>query len=84
MISKVSICLLLLRIVVEKKFVRPIQGMIVFLVLSNLIITFIWIFQCIPVAGAWDSTVKERGKCLSKGEFERLIISQARKFLIPD
>ena len=84
MISKVSICLLLLRIIVEKKFVRPVQGMIVFLVLSNLVITFIWIFQCTPVAGAWDPTVKERGKCLSKGEFERLIISQARKFLTPD
>lgn len=80
MISKISICLLLLRIIVDKKFVRPIQGMIVFLVLSNLIITLIWIFQCIPVAGVWDQTVKERGRGLSKGEFERLIISQARKF----
>lgn len=82
MISKVSICLLLLRIVVDKRFVRPIQGMIVFLVVSNLIITLIWIFQCTPVAAAWDQTLKENGKCLSKGEYERLIISQARKCFI--
>ena len=52
MFNKLSICFFLLRIPVEKRFIRPIQGTIVVLILSNTVLTLLWIFQCNPIAGA--------------------------------
>ena len=77
MFTKISICLLLLRIVVSEKLVRPLQGMIGFLVLSTVILELLWILQCSPVEAAWDGLKKETARCFSDGQVERIVITQA-------
>ena len=80
MATKVSICLLLLRISPNKRIVRPIQSLIVFLVLSNVVLSLVWILQCIPVDAAWVATKQKSAKCFTQGQLQRVIISQASKF----
>lgn len=80
MVTKVSICLLLLRISPNKRIIRPIQSLVVFLVLSNVVLSLAWILQCIPVDGAWDATKQKTAKCLTQGQVQRVIISQASRF----
>ena len=75
--TKVSICLFLLRIPTTKVLVRPLQAAVVFLVLSNVILTLLWILQCQPVEAAWNTSIK--GRCFGRGQKERIIISQASK-----
>ena len=73
--TKISICLFLMRIPASKALIRPLQGAVVFLALSNVILTILWIVQCRPVAKAWHDDID--GSCFSKGQQERIIISQA-------
>ena len=80
MVTKVSICLLLLRISPNKRIIRPIQSLIVFLVLSNVVLSLVWILQCIPVDAAWVATKQKSAKCFTQGQLQRVIISQASKF----
>ena len=75
--TKVSICLFLLRIPVTKALIRPLQAAIVFLVLSNLVVTGLWIGQCRPIAAGWDTSIE--GDCFAKGQLLNLILSQAGK-----
>ena len=75
--TKVSICVFLLRIPVQKLFIRPLQAALVFLILSNVVLTVLWIVQCQPVAAAWDSSID--GKCFSKRQKENVIFAQASK-----
>ena len=80
MATKVSICLLLLRISPNKRIIRPIQSLVAFLVLSNVVLSLVWIFQCIPVDGAWDAKSQKTAKCYTQGQIQRVIISQASRF----
>lgn len=74
--TKISICLLLLRITITKAFIRPLYAAIFVLAVSNVVLSLLWIFQCTPhLDKAWNS--KMPGKCFSKGQLERIIISQA-------
>ena len=57
MCTKVSICFFLLRIPVHKRYIIPLQLSITVLILSNLILTLLWIFQCWPVQAYWDERV---------------------------
>lgn len=82
MFNKVSICLFLLRIPVEKQHIRPIQGTIIVLVISNIILTLLWIFQCNPIASSWNK--KTPGKCFTDAQLSRIIISQALISIISD
>lgn len=75
--TKVSICLFLLRIPFSKYLIRPLQAALVFLILSNVVLTILWIVQCQPVAKAWDSSL--HGRCFSKGQKESIIFAQASK-----
>ncbi|KAL8691248.1 MAG: hypothetical protein Q9218_003488 [Villophora microphyllina] len=75
MFTKLSICFFLLRIPVEKIFIRPIQGAIVFLVVTNIVLTLLWIFQCNPIDGAWNGN--SPSKCFTEAQLQRIIISQA-------
>lgn len=76
MFTKVSICLFLLRITITPAFIRPLQAAVVILVVSNLVISILWILQCTPhLDKVWNT--KEPGHCFSKGQLERIIISQA-------
>ena len=76
--TKVSICLFLLRIPVQPHFVRPLQAALVILILSNVVLTILWIAQCRPVAAAWSDSID--GKCFSKRQKECIILAQAIKF----
>ena len=73
--TKVSICLFLRRIPVTKALIKPLEAAIVFLILSNVIVTVLWIIQCRPVDAAWNSDVQ--GSCFSRGQLERIILAQA-------
>lgn len=75
MFTKISICCLLLRITIHKAFIRPIQVLIASLIVSNLVLTVLWIVQCRPLAAAWNTMIQ--GTCFSQGQLQRIIISQA-------
>lgn len=83
MFTKVSICLFLLRITITKGFIRPLQAAVAILVVSNVVLSLLWIFQCTPhLDKAWND--KMPGQCFSKGQLERIIISQALISIISD
>ena len=82
MFTKLSICFFLLRIPVERFFIRPIQGAIGFLLVSNIILTLLWTFQCNPVHGAWNKDAP--AKCFSEAQLQRIIISQAIISILSD
>lgn len=82
MFTKVSICLFLLRIPVETHLIRPLQGMIAGLIVSNMALTIVWIVQCRPLAAAWNSNIQ--GHCFTQGQLQRIIISQALISIISD
>ncbi|KAL8868803.1 MAG: hypothetical protein Q9174_004741 [Haloplaca sp. 1 TL-2023] len=75
MFTKLSICFLLLRIPVEKHLIRPIQGAIVILIVTNIILSLVWILQCSPVEAAWDKDIL--ATCFTDAQLQRIIISQA-------
>ncbi len=82
MFTKISICFFLLRIPVEKRFIRPIQATIAILVVSNIILTLLWILQCNPVSRAWNTQIP--GTCFTNAQLQRIIISQALISIISD
>ncbi|KAL8668836.1 MAG: hypothetical protein Q9168_006550 [Polycauliona sp. 1 TL-2023] len=84
MFTKLSICFLLLRIPVEKYLIRPIQGAIVFLIVSNIVLTLLWILQCNPVEGAWNKELPASPQCFTDAQLQRIIISQAIISIISD
>lgn len=73
--TKVSICLFLMRIPASKALIRPLQIAVVVLVVSNIVLTVLWVVQCRPISAVWDFNI--HGHCFSRGELERIIISQA-------
>ena len=81
MFTKVSICLFLLRIVMGKAFVRSLQALIIVLVLSNIVLTIIWILQCRPVYLAWV-TLEEPLSYFTEVELQRIILAQASEFIV--
>ena len=82
MVTKVSVCLMLLRISPYKHIKRPIQSLVGFLILSNIVLSLVWIFQCDPVDAAWDCDKQKTAKCYTQGQLQRVIISQASKLLV--
>ena len=82
MFTKISICLFLLRIPVEKHLIRPIHGAIFILIVSNVVLTLLWIFQCNPIASAWNKQIP--GSCFTNAQLQRIIISQALISIISD
>lgn len=85
MCTKVSICYFLLRLQklsISKQLIRPIQAAIVVLIVSNIVLTLMWILQCIPAWATWDIGVK--GKCLDKQILMNVILAQAVISVISD
>lgn len=78
-LTKISICLFLIRIPTTKSLIRPLQAAIVILVVSFLVLTLLWIFQCQPVSAAWSKDTIPDAQCFSRGMLLRIIISQAGK-----
>ncbi|KAL8989785.1 MAG: hypothetical protein Q9169_008280 [Polycauliona sp. 2 TL-2023] len=81
-LTKLSICILLLRIPVEKHLIRPIQGAMAFLIITNIVLTLLWIFQCNPIAGSWNKMTP--ATCFTDAQLLRIIISQAIISIISD
>ena len=79
MITKISICLLLIRIHPSDRIRRPIQGLIAFLILSNVVLTLMYILQCNPVDAAWDPVKQKTAKCFTIGQLQRIIMAQASR-----
>lgn len=67
----------MLRIPVEKWLIRPLQIALIALIMSNVVLTLLWIFQCRPIAGAWDKS--KNASCFSKFQKEAIIFAQASK-----
>ena len=82
MFTKISICFFLLRIPVERRLIRPIQGAAAALIISNIVLTLLWIFQCHPIDSAWNKQTP--GSCFTDGQLQRIIISQALISIISD
>ena len=82
MATKVSVCLMLLRISPYNHIIRPIQCLVGFLILSNIVLSLVWILQCNPVDAAWDCDKRKTAKCFTQGQVQRVIMSQASKFLV--
>lgn len=81
--TKISICLLLLRITITRAFIIPLYIAIAILAVSNVVLSLCWILQCTPhLDKAWNT--KMPGHCFSKGQLERIIISQAIISIISD
>ena len=75
MFTKISICFFLLRIPVEKRSIRPIQVIYRCTYISNIILTLLWILQCVSVARAWNTQTP--GTCFTDTQLQRIIISKA-------
>ena len=84
MFTKLSICFFLLRLPVEKKYIRPLQVSIAILIISNIVLTLLWIFQCWPISQAWTKELDEHAHCMTDAQLLRIIISQALISIISD
>ena len=73
-LTKVSICLFLLRIVDSRKVVRGMYVLIGFMVLFSSIFIFLFIGICRPLKAYWDVGVN--GWCFSNPQVESIVIAQ--------
>ena len=78
-ISKISICLFLLRLSKFDKLRRFLQVLIAFLVITHVPLTLLLIFQCHPVRKYWYKTIP--GKCFPKKVVEKIIIAQGGTYI---
>ena len=74
LLTKISICLFLLRIVNSSKVTRLIYGLIGFMVLFTAVCVFLFLGICRPLKAYWDVGVQ--GTCLSDRQIESVVISQ--------
>ena len=75
---KLAIAMFLLRISKFKQWRGFLYGLIIFLILSHVPITIVYIFQCRPVNRAWDAD-RIPGQCFTKAGIQDLIIVQGGK-----
>ena len=80
--TKVSICLLLLHVPTSKAIIRTLRCSIGLLVISNVVLTLLWIFQCHPIHRYWNphrdvAGVFVPGRCFSNAAVLNIIIAQA-------
>lgn len=80
-ISKISICLFLLRISKFDKWRNFLFGIIAFLVLTHVPLTVLFVVQCRPVEAVWN--MERQAECFSKETTEKIIIVQGCKALPP-
>ena len=77
MLTKVSICLFLLRMVDSRKVTRMVYGLIGFMILFTAIFVFLFLGICRPLKAFWD--VEVNGACLSDRQIESVVIAQGGK-----
>lgn len=73
-LSKIAICMFLLRISKFAKWRNTLYGIIAFLVFSHLPLELLFLFQCTPVNKIWDMSLP--GHCFSLYTVEKIIIVQ--------
>lgn len=79
-VSKISICLFLLRLSKFNKLKRVLWGLIGFVVVTHLPLTILMIAQCDPVSRAWNTALT--GKCFSKQMVKDVLIAQGGKIIL--
>ncbi|KAL9028733.1 MAG: hypothetical protein Q9196_002951 [Gyalolechia fulgens] len=75
-LSKIAICLFLLRLSEYRKLRLWLYGLIVLLVTTHVPLTFLIIFQCSPIRKYWVSPLEGPGVCFTKATVETIIIAQ--------
>lgn len=80
MLTKISICLFLLRLTSFDKLRRFLQGMIAFIVTTHVPLILLVILQCDPIHKYWDTQVP--GSCFRKKTVEKIIIAQGGECFI--
>ncbi|MCJ1456488.1 hypothetical protein MMC28_006849 [Mycoblastus sanguinarius] len=81
-LSKISICLFLLRISKFERWRYFLFGLIAFLVLTHLPLTLLFLLQCIPLNKNWSTSVP--GHCFSKRAVEKIIVVQGVFSIVTD
>ena len=73
-ISKISICLLLLRLSKFSKLKTVLYTLIGFLLVTHFPLLILFIAQCSPAEKAWNTGLN--GKCFSKQTVSKILIAQ--------
>ena len=73
-VSKISVCLFLLRLSHFNRLRHVLHGLIGFLFVTHLACLLLFLLQCIPVNKAWVEEAP--GKCFSKEMIMNIIIAQ--------
>lgn len=81
-LSKISICLFLLRISKFERWRYFLFGLIAFLIISHTPLTLLFLLQCIPLNKNWNTAVP--GYCFSKPAVEKIIIVQGVFSIVTD
>ena len=76
-LTKISICLFLLRIIESRRLVKGMYVLIGFTALFSAVSFFVFIGVCRPLRAYWDVGVD--GHCLSNTQIEATIIAQGSK-----
>ncbi|KAL8788429.1 MAG: hypothetical protein Q9213_001652 [Squamulea squamosa] len=84
LVSKMSICLFLLRLSSFRKIRLGLHAMNIFLVTSHVPLTFLIIFQCSPISKYWHNPLEGPGYCFSKATVETIIIIQGIFSIVSD
>ncbi|KAL8677442.1 MAG: hypothetical protein Q9186_006128 [Xanthomendoza sp. 1 TL-2023] len=82
LVTKISICLFLLRLSQFNRLRAILYGLIGFLVITHIPLFFIYVFQCSPIRKAWDR--ESVGKCLSLDIVKNVIIAQGVFSILTD
>ncbi|KAG8531786.1 uncharacterized protein KY384_003422 [Bacidia gigantensis] len=80
--TKISICLFLVRFTNNQRLRTVMYWTVGFLLISNTVMTVMWIMQCQPVNNAW--VLDGKGTCMSKFEKEAVILTQAIISIVSD
>ncbi|KAL8701532.1 MAG: hypothetical protein Q9201_004861 [Fulgogasparrea decipioides] len=84
MLSKISICLFLLRLSSFRKLRLGLYALIAFLITSHVPLFFLIIFQCSPVSKYWTHPLDGPGVCFTKATVETIIIVQGVFSILSD
>ncbi|KAI4229427.1 MAG: hypothetical protein L6R36_000881 [Xanthoria steineri] len=74
LVTKISICLFLLRVSQFDRLRNVLYGLMWVLVTTHVPLFFIYVFQCDPVRKAWDKEAD--GKCMSMNIVQNVITAQ--------
>ncbi|KAL8760418.1 MAG: hypothetical protein Q9199_000042 [Rusavskia elegans] len=84
LLSKISICLFLLRLSSFRRIRLALHGMNIFLITSHIPLTFLIIFQCNPISKYWRNPLEGPGNCFDKDTVATIIIIQGVFSIVSD